>query len=74
MKIRDGQEGELTAEIFETIFPDDPVLFLMDFLKTDGDRITLAIRHGNEILVTTITRDYAQALLDEFKEMRKGES
>ena len=71
MKIRDGQEGELTAEIFETIFPNDPVLFLIDFLKEGSEEITMIIRHEGEIIVTTITRDYAQTLLDEFKEMRK---
>jgi hypothetical protein len=72
-KVRNGVGGEVTAEIFETMFPDKPEVLLMDFLNTgqtdifcvhklDGDNEYVGVIHLN--------REYAQKLLDEFKILR----
>jgi hypothetical protein len=74
-KIRNGKGGELTAEIFETWFPymtyKDPELFLMDFLRSGSPMITMIINNSDDtFIVTNITPEFADALLDEFKEMK----
>jgi len=70
-KIRDGVSGELTAEIFETWYPDNPELLLMDFIKTKQP-IMFVIKKLNEtdVAISQITQEYAQRLLNEFKIMR----
>ena len=70
-KVRDGISGELTAEIFETWFPDKPEIILLDFLQTNQlELICLCKLNNDEIGITRITREYAQKLLDEFKVLR----
>ena len=70
-KIRDGVGGEVTAEIFETMFPDKPEVLLTDFLKT-GNSDIWCIKKLNDLDVGVIhiNRGYAQKLLDEFKVLR----
>jgi hypothetical protein len=70
-KIRDGKSGELTAEIFETWFPEKPEVILLDFLKTGLEKI-VCVKKMNEtdVCISHITREYAQKLLDEFKILR----
>ena len=70
-KIRDGVGGELTAEIFETWFPDMPEVLLMDFIKTGVSDIYVRINiNETDVMISHITRECAQKLLDEFKIMR----
>ena len=70
-KIRNGIEGELTAEIFETWFPDKPEVILMDFLQTEQDELVCIAKLSYvDIGVTKITKEYAEKLLKEFKILR----
>jgi len=70
-KIRDGKSGEVTAEIFETMFPDKPEVLLMDFLKTGNSDIWCVKKLNDlDVGVIHINRGYAQKLLDEFKILR----
>ena len=71
-KIKEGKSGEINAEVFETWFPDKPEVVLMDFLKTGNPKM-ICVKKLNEtdVGITTINREYAQRLLDEFKFMRK---
>lgn len=71
-KIRDGVGGELTAEIFETWFPDRPERILEAFINlSESDRviITHPLENG-DVVVSHITKEYAYSLLEEFKIMR----
>jgi len=70
-KIRDGVGGEVTAEIFETLFPNRPEVLLLDFLKT-GSPEMICVKNLNEqdVVIIHITIGYAQKLLDEFKILR----
>jgi len=71
-KIRDGIGGELTAEIFETWFPDKPEILLQDFLKTGNEKIICVKKlNDTDIGIIHITREYAQILLNEFKIIRE---
>ena len=70
-KIRDGVGGEVTAEIFETLFPDKPEVLLLDFLKTEKpDMFCVCKLNEQDVAVVHIDREYAQKLLDEFKILR----
>jgi len=71
-KIRDGIGGELTAEIFETLCPDDPELILMDFINTKNQSTMFVVKKLNDadVIVSHITQEYARKLLDEFKILR----
>jgi hypothetical protein len=70
-KIRNGKSGEITAEVFETWFPEEPELLLMDFLHSGKEDVFLVIKlNETDIGITHITRKYAQTLLDEFKVLR----
>ena len=70
-KIRDGKSGELTAEIFETWFPDEPELMLIDFIKTNQPTMFVVIRPNDaDVILSQITQEYAQVLLNEFRILR----
>ena len=70
-KIRDGIDGELTAEIFETWFPDDGELVLMDFVQTNQPTMFVVKKlNDTDVAISQITQEYARKLLDEFKALR----
>lgn len=70
-KVRDGVGGELTAEIFETLYPDDPELILLDFAKSGLINLIVVRKLDNgDVVISRITQEYAQKLLDEFKILR----
>jgi len=70
-KIRDGIGGELTAEIFETWFPDNPEQILRNFLGSGKERMICGVRlNEKDVGISHITIDYAMKLLDEFKILR----
>ena len=74
-KIRDGIDGEVNAEIFETWFPymgyDDPILFLEDFIRSESSEMII-IKKINEtdFMISRIPLKYADGLLQELREMR----
>ena len=47
-KVRDGISGELTAEIFETWFPDKPEIILLDFLQTNQLELICLCKLNND--------------------------
>lgn len=64
---------KITAEIFETWFPDKPETILMDFLKSTNDDMFIAIpiRGDKENkIVAHVTRESAVDLLNQFKILR----
>ena len=70
-KIRDGIGGELTAEIFETWYPDNPALILLDFVMSDLITLFVVVKlNDTDIAISHITIEYAHKLLDEFKVLR----
>jgi len=73
-KVRNGKAGEVTAEIFETWFPNEPELILMDFLHSGWNvlffMVPITENRVTEMILSHITREYAQKLLDEFKILR----
>ena len=70
-KIRDGVGGEITAEIFETWFPDNPEQILRNFLDTGEERMICVIPlNETDVGVCHITTSYALKLLDEFRIMK----
>lgn len=70
-KVRSGTAGEITAEIFETWFPDKPEIILMDFIKTKQPGMIIVIKLDNDNYgVCNLNQEYANKLLEEFKIMR----
>lgn len=70
-KIRDGKSGELTAEIFETWYPNNPEEILKSFLDTGMERMVCVHKlNDTDIVVSHITIEYAHILLNEFKVLR----
>ena len=71
-QIRKGEDGEVTAEIFETWFPDKPEVVLMDFIKSKYSPTMILVHWIDDYhyVVSHINRDYAKKLLDEFKILR----
>ena len=61
----------LTAEIFETWFPEYPEIILMDFIKSNMNFLVCAVRLDEELVgISNINKDHARILLNEFKQMR----
>ena len=70
-KIRDGIGGELTAEIFETWYPDNPEVILLDFVKSDLITMFVVVKlNDTDVAISQITQEYAHKLLEEYKVLR----
>ena len=69
-KIRDN--NKITAELFETWFPDKPEILLMDFLKSTNDDMFFVIpmKGSTNKIIGHVTRESADEILDQFKVLR----
>jgi hypothetical protein len=64
--------GALTAEIFETWFPDKPEVILLDFLKSSNEDMffVVPIKDSTNKIIGHVNRDCANMLLSQFKILR----
>ena len=64
--------GILTAEIFETWFPDKPEVILLDFLKSANEDMffVVPIKDSTNKIIGHVNRDCANMLLSQFKILR----
>ena len=65
---------KITAELFETWFPDKPEIILMDFLKSTNDDMFMVIPIKGDKenkIIAHVTRESAVDLLNQFITMRR---
>jgi len=72
----DGEQrimNNITGEIFKKYLPNDPELFLMDFIRSEHDSIIITVTiDDNNVFMTNINKETAKRLLKEIK--RKHEN
>ncbi len=66
----------ITGKVFATFFPDDPIMFLTNFLISREAEITIAVPlqdEENNIFITRINQETAKRLIRELLEMLPDE-